>query len=299
MANWSAEISFTSTFIEGSAGQAGGQLFVPGPTLIQAIGPQSRAEQPLTYAGGTTVTYPTRVLPDSNDLIVWMFDDPVGSTSVKNAGTTSTDGNLPFSYGAPVLGSPGLFGSCLMIQGTGTNGFHSANDTSPAVQPTDVEPAFPVTWSGWVYLRSNAVNNSAPVAKAYRRANEGWSSPFNMNLCAILASGINWQASFVVSGSQVVITSPRRFNVNVWHHVGWTYDGSTFILYMDGDEVARQSQTGAIDYGNHGPFYVGGNYINSDDRSAIMVQDFRMANIARAHSYFQSVYQKGYTQFGA
>lgn len=123
--------------------------------------------------------------------------------------------------------------------------------------------------------------------------------PFNTTLFYVTGGTTNWQTVLIIGGSQQSLTSPHRFMVNVWHHVGWTYDGATWILYQDGSAVASTALSGAVDYGTHGPYYLGGNFINNDDRSAVIVQDVRIANVVRPASYFQQVYQAGITQFGA
>ena len=272
----------------------------PIPTFTSGVLNSFHAEFQILYAKPAPV-YPTRVAPDGNDIIVWMCDDPANSAVIASTGSAGSVGNLAVSYGSPRTGVPGIFGDALHVPASAASGYHTANDTA-AISPT-LEPAFPVTFSGWVLLKSGPSSNSAVFAKSYRLANQGWSNPFHMNGMYLVSGGVfggtDWGAVLIVGGSDVTLNSARRFNYNRWHHFGWTYDGTVFILYQDGDEVARVAQSGAIDYGNHGPWYMGGNYISGGELSSVIIQDCRVANVARPASYFKNVFEKATMQFGA
>jgi hypothetical protein len=44
-----------------------------------------------------------------------------------------------------------------------------------------------------------------------------------------------------VSADDVLVAAPRRPAPNTWHHVAYTYDGFSHIIYVDGTEVASET----------------------------------------------------------
>lgn len=252
--------------------------------------------------------YPGRVDPDSHDVIVWMFaDQEAGAASVvKNSGSAGTDGDLTVRYGSPLLQSQGVFsnrgggvteGAAVQTLGTDTAGFRTPNDS--AAVPSSLEPPAPLTWSGWVYCRGvPSANSHAAVAKAYRLATQGWSDPFWTTLITIATSNVT-SFSLTKGGSRIYLQSYRRLVPHVWHHVGWTYDGTTMKGYIDGDIVAQTSNAGTVDYGAHGPYFVGNTYIAAASDVTFLVQDFRVASVVRPASWFRTVYEQAVMQFGA
>jgi hypothetical protein len=262
----------------------------------------------LQGVGRFTPQFPGKTDPDGSDIIQYMFSDAeLGASSVvKNLGSTGSVGDLSVRYGSPVLQAQGVFsnrgggiteGAAMFCSSTAVSGFHTANDTTAL--SSSLEPPAPLTWSGWVLLRAQPTQNTSAFSKAYRLANQGWSSPFNTCLIVVLSNSLNCQWQFTKGGGSVVISGNRRLNLNVWHHTGWTYDGTTMIAYLDGDEVGRVTNAGTVDYGNRGPYYASNNYINSGDLGSWVIQDVRIANVVRPLSYFQNVYETAVMQFGA
>jgi hypothetical protein len=44
-----------------------------------------------------------------------------------------------------------------------------------------------------------------------------------------------------VSADDVLVAAPRTPAPNTWHHVAYTYDGFSHIIYVDGTEVASET----------------------------------------------------------
>ena len=93
------------------------------------------------------------------------------------------------------------------------------------------------TIAGWFNItQAPAVNNEYILASKYDGAYHGW----------ILRIGSNLQPGISVSGSSTAdinVYSPTAINLNSWHYLAATYDGSTVKLYVDGTLAASASLT--------------------------------------------------------
>lgn len=131
----------------------------------------------------------------------------------------------------------------------------------------------------------------------------GRSSDTNYSVSADKSVGL-WMngneivASMVFGSGAVTLGS----NINVspgtgWHHVGMTYDATTWNLYFDGDLIATRAQTGGIVWIANNGWAVGGitGHGWSGTVSAEHLQgkfaDVRMATVIRNAAWFKAVYQ--------
>lgn len=103
--------------------------------------------------------------------------------------------------------------------------------------------------------------------------------------------------ALVVGGSQTTLSVPADLAVGIWHHIGMTYDGTTMRAFVDGDEVASKSQSGALDYGTNGDWGLGVPY--SGNFWPYYVADVRIANVARSPAWFRYVYERAVMQLGS
>lgn len=246
----------------------------------------------------------TRIPPDASDQIVWVCDEAAGSPIVRNSGVLGPVADLPtklVSGAFPINGSPGLFAGALDAPGEVAAGYSSSNPT--VGQPTILNVQVPFTISGWLYMRGSSSSGGSPVAKAYRPQGT-WSAPFVAWHWLLTAGGggtdsSDWSVRITRSGVQNTFTAPRRIARNVWHHIGWTWDGSTVKVFSDGDHIREDAFVGTIDYGTNGPFMIGCDTVNSSEPGPFFIHDVRIANVVRAPSYFRTIYEAGVTRFGA
>jgi len=229
-----------------------------------------------------------RIPPDANDIAVWTLQEASGN--FLNSGSGGADplqdiGATPVIRQASGLVLPYAVGLGMVAPFTTT-----LSTTTGSGTDTIIEPAFPATVSCWVKIFS--FNNTGSFQhifeKLYRPITSGWSTPYT---ASALGMGLN-------SGSVGLkfhnITDVYALGLGEWHHIGATYDGTTAKMYVDGSLIATSAQTGAIDYGSHGPWIIGQNPANSSESAfSGLIQDIRVANIARPASYFQKVYQAG------
>jgi len=231
-----------------------------------------------------------RTLPDSNDVFVWALDDGPG-THV-NTGTFGSVGNWA-DYGNPISNTQGIVGRALYVPGSFVSPNHDgaggANDV--IVTPT-------LTLSGWVFVRRSPNFFAELFNKQYFL--NGWSSPFlTFGIQMDNTSDGQWHFYITLNGTLQSVSSGSN-NVIApgrWYHIGGTWDGATLIAYMNGSVVASSAFSGTIDYGtagNRGQWYAGAIPGSATVQGApALIQDIRVANIARPQSYFANIYYNG------
>jgi len=104
------------------------------------------------------------------------------------------------------------------------------------------------------------------------------------------AGGVNWLAAGTSQGKLMTeLKSSGRLGSSLfsetviidgeWHHVGFTWDNSTRILYVDDVEVARDAQAGLV--GSTGGLYIGaGSNPGSGNFWSGLIDDVRIHNRA-------------------
>ena len=244
-----------------------------------------------------------RVAPDGYDIVVWKLDDAAApfinsstsgsapSHAVSDLATLSVTG-----AGAPRLQQPSPFAA------TGANTallFSGNNASSPrnyVLGANNVEPQSPVTFSFWIYIRTYS-NGLTQHYFAKQHTAGTWSGVFGQVELQnrTYTSQSNAFDLFLVptSGGALVLDASNNIPLNIWCHVGLAYDGSFVYGYLNGNLIGQAVSTGAINYGNHGPWFFGGPLGSGQvEEGAYSICDFRIANVVRPQSYFQDIYAK-------
>lgn len=229
-----------------------------------------------------------RVAPDSNDTLVYLLND--GPTTFANTGTAGSSANWT-SYGTPISGAQGLFGSSLYVAGTPVT---SNVDGAGGASSTLITPN--ISLSGWVLVKRYS---SAPLELFNKQyfAN-GWSNPYltfgfqmtssNDGRCDLYIT-LNGVLQSINSGSAYLIPQGK------WSHIGGTWDGTTLKFYVNGSLANSSGFSGSITYsGTPGQWYCGGIPGTSTNQTGCAIfQDIRVANVARPASYFANIYYNG------
>lgn len=236
-----------------------------------------------------------RVPLDGYDQLAWLLDD--GPTTFVNAGSLASNGNLTKNQD-PVNNIPALFDKdCVYFPGL----VSSVRDTlTTSGTDNDLLVNNPITISFWVFLRKNVAQFTQIFGKQI--VSGSWSSPFiSVGIGLNNTNDGRWNSYVSISSTLNILTTSAAnpLPVGRWSHIGFTYDNSTFISYMNGTMVASTALSGAIDYGTlgtRGPWFIGAvpSGSASTEETACNIQDARIASIARAQSYFAEVYYKGY-----
>lgn len=232
-----------------------------------------------------------RIEPDANDVFVINFDGTNGTQL--NTGTLGSAGNFT-DYGNPVPGAQGLFNRAMYVPGSYISSDH---DGSGGANEILVTPN--ISMSGWVFNRRQP--NFFPEIWNKQYFLNGWSAPFlTFGVQMDNTSDGRWSFYVTTGGTlrQLAMLSNSPIPQGKWCHIGGTWNGTTLVAYLNGTQVGTLTPGGgAIDYGtagNRGQWYSGAIPGSSTVQGgSIIVQDLRIANIARPQSYFANIYYNG------
>lgn len=249
-----------------------------------------------------------RIAPDNSDIVVWKLDEATApfvnsstspsaiSTAISNlntiSGTVSTQQPSPFAASGP--------GSA--VQFTGNNSGSPRNFISGA---NNFLPQPPITISCWYYQRAYNSTGFTQHGVTKQTTTGVWSGvTFGSVVLAqnrqYASLPTQYDLSFTTNGSgaggSAVAVQDFTIPLNTWTHIGMTYDGTTILGYINGNNVssAVTSPTGNIFYsGTPGPWFMGAIPSGSGNPEECQAGfcDVRVANVIRNQAYFQNIYQ--------
>ena len=255
----------------------------------------------------------TRVAPDNNDICVWRLDESAApfvnsSTSTNSAGSTA---NLTTLSGTVLVQQPSPFaasGTNSSVQFTGNNSGSPRNFISGG---NNFQPQPPLTLSGWIMIRNYDTTGFTQHGFVKQQVLNTWSgSSFSAIQIAqnerYNGGGLSNTSRFDFgvttnlsnSGGNANTSADNTITLYLWHHVGFTYDGTNLLTYINGNNVssATANPTGNIAYsGSPGPWFCGAIPAGSGNPEECNMSfcDIRVANVVRPQSYFQNIYQLG------
>jgi hypothetical protein len=192
------------------------------------------------------------------------------------------------------IGAPGPFGGSVIFKGG------SSTDERDYLYGSSVpEPTTGLSIDGW--YRAFGVSSPANVIqKEYNPAT--WpTEPVSAQLYQLVSTG-EWGACVNIGGTRVYTDAighgtqyqHLRLIFGVWNHFGLTHDGSYLCAYINGVLAGRSAAAGAIDWGAHGLWVLGGSRpIGSAGADAANgnIGRMRISKVARPLSYFFNSYQ--------
>ncbi len=257
-----------------------------------------------------------KIAPDLFDQIVWPLTEtsgPYRNVGMLSPNDVSTDLTV---VNAVQRTGTGLFGeNC--PQFPATSNFPTGSNTSRnyAAGAKNIIITPPITLSCWVYLRAYTTTAAQNiVGKEYRDSDltSSWATPFYAIGIDMFTSngGGDWGVNVATSASTRVIQTVTDFPIplNTWSHVGVTHDGTVIraflngcqCIYYSGATQLNSTAAGTISYtdGSTGFGYwkvgaITATGSTTKQEPMALIQDVRIANIARPLSYFKKVYQAG------
>jgi hypothetical protein len=183
-------------------------------------------------ADGLQLTFQVPPCPDGGGqcqtglLGYWTFDEGSGSTAHDSSGNANT-GAIVDTGGNPISWTGGVFNGALYFDG----------QTQVIVSnSSSLNPFNGITISAWV----NA-NDWGSAGYAPRLLEKGDSD----NQYALLSTSLG-QLEFLLAGVSNGVLAANAPSLGSWHHVAGTYNGSSMILYIDGQIAAQQSAYGVL-----------------------------------------------------
>lgn len=219
-------------------------------------------------------------IPNTRASATWWFDQAAAPFQ-----STGTLPSIPLSAGIgsvspaplPPFDSTAYFGgnSCLTSGATANGATTSMMSASAWVYPTDHGT------SGNKVILSKSFNTST------------WATPW-ASVELFTAAG-NFYVAVTLAGQMKNISSPTALALNKWSHVGMNFDGSNLEAYVNG-ALVKSINLGApaqIDWGNQGPWMVGGNCILNGEFFKGWIAKVRIDPVSRPASFFSSAYGRG------
>lgn len=224
--------------------------------------------------------YPIKVPIDGSTTLYWTLDEL--TPPFVNTGNGGTQSLLmtPFSGGAF---TGGLFDGGINLIGV------TLDDTLDT--PIQTDP-LNTTLSCWVNLTSQA--GGTIVAKKYDNGSNHV-DPFDAISINLDPSGDGYIIFRVtLGGTRHDVTLNNPLSLGAWHHLGCTWDGTNFAVYVDGvlkTTVPLGSNT-PIDFSTNGKWFVG-NFGSPEGSVDLIVDDIRAESVVRSAQYFDDVYVAG------
>jgi hypothetical protein len=191
------------------------------------------------------------------------------------------------------IGAPGPFGGSVIFKG-GTGTIERDYLYGSAVpEPTAI------TIDLWI-RPFGTVSAANLIQKEY--SGTTWVDPYTSVQIFQHAGSTEWGVSVTVGGARYFIdpighgnsAAPYQLIFGVWNHVGLTFDGATLKAYINGIFAGSTTVAGAIDYGTHGAWVLGGSRLIGSaglDAANGNIGRTRISDVARPLSYFFNSYQ--------
>lgn len=242
-------------------------------------------------------------VPDSNTQHAFSFADGDAGTPWQDTGSVGGWGPLVVKAGNPLADGgvtivSGLFGTAP------DNGIYNTSWANTPMlygaEGSGSELTPPFTISCWFLQRYNGGGNPEVIMG---RSNEGSlaaGTQFSVGLAIQGGSGL--EALMVIGGSPLILAGANQsLSTNVWHHVGMTWDGTTWQLYQDGNLTASAAQSGSITYiAANGWSFLGAyghGWSGEFENSYGSIQNAWFDNVVRPASWFMNIWQRGAGQF--
>ena len=199
----------------------------------------------------------------------WKLDETSGTTAADSAGANS----MTLANG-PTWNTGGLSGGALSFDGT--------NDLAQKTSASGLPGAnAPQTLAAW-FRYSSAQTGSSKLFGTYNAAsNSGIQIGFSC--CTGSINVEKWGGAMLNSVSTVP-------SANQWHHLAYTWDGTTNILYLDGIQVNSTTtthQTAIPNSAQIGVNFGGVSYFNG------LIDDVRMYNRALTANDVMTLFSQG------
>jgi hypothetical protein len=238
-------------------------------TSLTPNGTHTLAARARDLGGNTTTTIPFSVTVFNDGptglVLAMAFNEGVGTTTEDRSGY-SHNGLLQSATWTP----SGKFGGALSFNGTNS---HVLINDAPAL---DLSTG--MTLMAWVNPSVSSDWRTVILKEA----------PGNLAYALYSSTDTNRPGGyFLRSGTTLEVKGGTQLPLNTWSHIAVTWNGSTFALFINGNQVASISASGPINQ-TAAPLKIGGNAVWSEWFQGV-IDEVRIYNRALTVSELQSV----------
>ena len=186
-----------------------------------------------TFSEPLTVTTPTSNQSSSKAIIAhWKFDEVSGPLAPEETGTYpgTLVGNVSW------LPNEGTFGGAARFEGL---------DSGVQLGPLAPDTSNGMTLALWV--RPSSFAGFAREARFISKASSTSSAQHTWMLSNFSdGTAVRFRLKTMESATKTLISPSGLLQLNVWSHVAATFDGTTMRIFVNGVEIAAQSNVGVI-----------------------------------------------------
>jgi hypothetical protein len=221
---------------------------------------------------------------DANHLHAWELDDASGD--FVDTGASASKVNLTVT-GTPVyrVGSP--FGNNAVLFGIDSSGVANTNHGRALISAFADLPPTSVTVEAWVqpFTPSFGFVFGGDHVGSYN-----YSVDNNGSSTGQLAMSVN---AFSFKNQATITAFSGAYGP--WRHIALVYDGSNQYLYVDGEVVAKTTNTTSVQWSNGTTprFCIARSQNGGPGQFIGKLCRVRLSNIARSQSYLRTVYATG------
>lgn len=220
----------------------------------------------------------------SDGLQVWYKFDETGGTFAYDSSGNGNNGII--------VGGSNASWSTTGRNGSGCISFSGSNTTQAYVSlPANIADTYTtMTAAAWVYC----TNSTSDAVSLFTFGPAAASSPSKYIM--MLLNGTRFMITTSSNGGEQNITTGTTLTRSVWQHIAVTLNGNTGILYVNGSEVARNTDM-TLKPSDLAPM-AGGNFIGRSEWTADRylkgsIDDFRLYNRALSPTEIGSIVTNG------
>jgi hypothetical protein len=169
--------------------------------------------------------------------------------------------------------APGKVGEAFSFDGDGCV-------SVPASDSINFSGNMPMTIATWVYR-----TGGAPVQHIVGKRNNCYLGEIQYQLSFDEASGV----AFIANGGNFWVSTHRKLPMNTWQHLAVVYNGTTAIVYINGQSVA--SGSGSLGTAIAAPLKIGN--AGSCQSFTGLIDEVAIFNRALSASEIRAIYRKG------
>jgi hypothetical protein len=278
--------------VTGATGPAGANGSPGAAGVTGATGPAgANGAAGVTGATGPVATLDRFTPIDANTFLYWPLDESVSGTVTFSSSGTQLTGHLCVETGVYYAGRTGVFNRAVEVRNGPT--YLRTLVASSNLNPSSTQS---ISIHGWVKVLLTPSTWARIISKWYDAtgttpgaAPDAIAIVLNSGTTDVYVQGNNGGGVNKATST----TSVCPLGLNVWRHVGMTFNAGVVKIYIDGNCILTDTSTFPpnIDWTGNGHWSLGGSPAQVNTTGNMILDDWRVDNnIVRDDTYFYNLY---------